>query len=81
MWHPQALLFSFCLPISVLAFLCASHLKKGLCAHAWLWSGELIFPLHAKGRTWALVDLQQVSLLKQREQGRSDVFAPPEDWG
>lgn len=25
--------------------------------------------------TWALVDLQQVSLLKQREKGRLDTFA------
>lgn len=40
--------------------------RKRLCACAWLWTGECLF-LFLKGRTWALVHLQQVSLLKQRE--------------
>ena len=45
------------------------------------WGTHLPPSPQAKGRMWALVDLQQVSLIKQREQGRSAVFAPPEDWG
>lgn len=74
---------SFWLVISVLAFLCASHLKKGLCAWTLALDGGTHPPLllAVKGRTWALMDLQQVSLLKQNERGRLAVFALLQDWG
>lgn len=75
-----SLALSVCPSLFLSAFVLPTKKKGIVCLCMALDQGShLPLLLSVKGRTWAWTDLQQVSLLKQREQGRLAVFASLKD--